>query len=191
MQKKLPNVFLFIDKFDLKNLSLLNKNIDIIYRNYETKANKDTLLLIKRFCQKSKRKFYISNDIKQAIQLNIDGVYIPSFNNQINYSKVNKTKSFDIIGSAHNKKEISIKKAQNCRLIFLSPLFKSKKSEKFLNIVKYNLTILNEKKKFIALGGINETNIKKVYLTKSVGFAGIHWIKKNGPRKILRPFCKS
>ena len=116
--------FLFIDKFDLKNLSLLNKNIDIIYRNYETKANKDTLLLIKRFCQKSKRKFYISNDIKQDIQLNIDGVYIPSFNNQINYSKVNKTKSFDIIGSAHNKKEISIKKAQNCRLIFLSPLFK-------------------------------------------------------------------
>ena len=58
-------------------------------------------------------------------------------------------------------------------------------------MIKYNLTILCEKKQFVALGGINETNIKKVYLTKSVGFAGIRWIKKNGPRKILRPFYKS
>ncbi len=74
---------------------------------------------------------------------------------------------------------------------FIHLYLNTKKSEKFLNIVKYNLTILNEKRQFIALGGINETNIKKVYLTKSVGFAGIHWIKKNGPRKILRPFCKS
>ena len=77
-----------------------------------------------------------------------------------------------------NNGQISIKKAQKCRLIFLSPLFKSKKNNKFLNIVKYNLTVLNEEKQFIALGGINETNIKKVYLTKSVGFAGISWIKK-------------
>ena len=178
MQKKLPNVFLFIDEFNLKNLSFLNKNIDIIYRNYKKKTYKNTLISIKKFCKRSKRKFYIANDIKKAIQLNIDGVYIPSFNKQINYSNLNLKKSFDIIGSAHNKKEISIKKAQKCRLIFLSPLFKSKKNNKFLNIVKYNLTVLNEEKQFIALGGINETNIKKVYLTKSVGFAGISWIKK-------------
>ncbi len=191
MQKKLPNVFLFIDEFNLKNLSFLNKNIDIIYRNYEKKTDKNTLLSIKKFCKRSKRKFYIANDIKKAIQFNIDGVYIPSFNKQINYSNLNLKKSFDIIGSAHNKKEISIKKAQKCRLIFLSPLFKSKKNNKFLNIIKYNLTVLNEEKQFIALGGINETNIKKVYLTKSVGFAGIRWIKKNGPREYLRPFYKS
>ena len=191
MQKKLPNVFLFIDEFNLKNLSLLDKNIDIIYRNYKKKTDKSTLISIKKFCKRSKRKFYIANDIKKAIQLNIDGVYIPSFNKKINYSSFNTKKTFEIIGSAHNKKEIFIKKAQKCRLIFLSSLFKSEKSKKFLDVIKYNLTILCEKKQFVALGGINETNIKKVYLTKSVGFAGIRWIKKNGPRKILRPFYKS
>ena len=191
MQKKLPNVFLFIDEFNLKNLSLLDKNIDIIYRNYKKKTDKSTLISIKKFCKRSKRKFYIANDIKKAIQLNIDGVYIPSFNKKINYSSFNTKKKFEIIGSAHNKKEIFIKKAQKCRLIFLSSLFKSEKSKKFLDVIKYNLTILCEKKQFVALGGINETNIKKVYLTKSVGFAGIRWIKKNGPRKILRPFYKS
>ena len=85
MQKKLPNVFLFIDEFNLKNLSFLNKNIDIIYRNYKKKTDKNTLISIKKFCKRSKRKFYIANDIKKAIQFNIDGVYIPSFNKQINY----------------------------------------------------------------------------------------------------------
>ena len=188
MQKKLPNIFLFIDEFNLNDLSLLDKNIDIIYRNYKSKTDKNTLLSIKNFCKKSKRRFYISNNIKLALQLNVDGIYIPSFNKKINYATISRTKSFDIIGSAHNKKEIITKKAQNCRLIFLSSLFKSRKNKRFLNVVKYNLTILGEKKKFIALGGINETNIKKVYLTKSVGYAGIRWLKKNGPRKILRPF---
>lgn len=118
----------------------------------------------------------------------MDGVYIPSFNKNLNFSNLNIQRKFEIIGSAHNKKEIIIKKHQNCKLIFLAPLFKTTKNKKYLNIIKYNLITLNEKKKFVALGGISKSNIKKVYLTKSIGFAGISWIKKNGPRNFLRPF---
>ena len=82
------------------------------------------ILKLKKFCQKSNRKFYISNDIKLALQLNTDGVYIPSFNKNVNFSNINTYKKFHIIGSAHNKKEIAIKKKQNCKkLIFLAPLF--------------------------------------------------------------------
>ena len=40
---------------------------------------------------------------------------------------------------------------------------------------------------FIALGGVNENNYKKLKLTKAVGFAGISCLKKNGLSK-LRPF---
>ena len=36
----------------------------------------------------------------------------------------------------------------------------------------------------IALGGINSSNLKKLKLTKSSGFASISWIKKNQPKKI-------
>ena len=46
---------------------------------------------------------------------------------------------------------------------------------------------MSENIDFIALGGINENNYKKLKLTNVVGFAGISWIKKNGLRK-LRPF---
>ena len=190
MQKSLPKIFLFIDEFNLKDLSSLNKNIDIIYRNYKKKINKSILLSLKSFCKKQKRKFYISNDIKLAKKLNIDGVYIPSFNKNLNFSNLNVRKKFSIIGSAHNKKEVITKKHQNCKLIFIAPLFQTTKSKKNLNIIKYNLITLNHEKQFVALGGINGANIKQVYLTNSIGFAGIRWIKKNGLKESFRPFYK-
>jgi thiamine-phosphate pyrophosphorylase len=190
MQKNLPRVFLFVDGFNSKDLASLNKNIDIIYRNYKKKINKSILLSLKNFCRKQKRKFYISNNIKLAIELDIDGVYIPSFNKKLNLLNINTRKNFSIIGSAHNKREVITKNLQNCNLIFLAPLFKTIKNKKNLNISKFNLITLGQKKKFIALGGINEKNFNQLYLTNSVGFAGIRWLKKNGPRKFLRPFLK-
>ena len=190
MQKNLPRVFLFIDGFNFKDLTSLNKNIDIIYRNYKKKINKSILLSLKAFCKRQKRKLYISNNIKLAKKLDIDGVYIPSFNKKLNLLNINTRKKFSIIGSAHNRKDVIIKNHQNCKLIFLAPLFKTIKSKNNLNISRYNLITLDEKRKFIALGGINEKNFSQIYLTNSVGFAGIRWIKKNGPRKFLRPFLK-
>tara|TARA_B100001057_G_scaffold54627_1_gene48530 strand:+ start:7407 stop:7991 length:585 start_codon:yes stop_codon:yes gene_type:complete len=191
MQNNLPKIFLFVDDFNLKEFINLNKNIDIIYRNYKKKIDKSILLSIKRFCKKTNRKFYISNDIKLALNLDIDGLYIPSFNKKINYVNHHIQKKFHIIGSAHNKIELRIKKLQKCNMIFLSPIFKTNKNDKFLGVIKFNLITLNEKKMFIALGGINKKNINKIHLTKSVGIAGISWIKKNGPRYYLRPFNKS
>jgi len=96
-------------------------------------------------------------------------------------------KNFDIIGSAHNITEINLKLKQKCSEIFLSPVFKVNKSKKFLGINRFNLMTLNKKAYFIALGGINEKNYKKIKLLKSNGFASISWAKKNGLRK-LRPF---
>jgi thiamine-phosphate pyrophosphorylase len=46
---------------------------------------------------------------------------------------------------------------------------------------------LNKRSNFIALGGINEKNYKKIKLLRTSGFASISWAKKNGLRK-LRPF---
>ena len=61
------------------------------------------------------------------------------------------------------------------------------KKKYFLGVNKFNHLAINKKISFIALGGINETNIKKINLLNCYGFAGIRWIKKNGPRK-LGPF---
>ena len=60
----------------------------------------------------------------------------------------------------------------------------------FDNLIKGQLNVkdaVNKKIDFIALGGINDLNVKKINLLNCYGFAGIRWIKKNGLRK-LRPF---
>jgi len=102
-------------------------------------------------------------------------VYFPSFNKSINFNKSNFTKKFIIIGSAHSVQEIKIKEQQGVKLIFLSPLFKVNKNNKFLNPIKFNLLAAKTKKKVIALGGINQLNFKKLNLVKSYGFAGISY----------------
>ena len=82
-----------------------------------------------------------------------------------------------------------IKEKQGCSKIFLAPTFKVLKSKNYLGILKFNKLALSTGKKIISLGGINETNIRKLNLLICCGFAGISWVKKNGPSK-LRPFLK-
>ena len=187
MQKKIPYIFYFIDEYNIDDLTNLEKNINIIFRNYKKKPEIDIIKSIKKVCKNSKRKFYIANNIKLALKLGLNGVYIPSFNKKINYAtRYSLPKKFEIIGSAHNLKEIKIKKLQKCTKIFISPIFKTLKSKKFLSISKFNLLTSSKRMNFIALGGINEKNYKTLKLVNITGFAGISWIKKNGLSK-LRP----
>ena len=187
MHKHLPKIYYFINKFDLKELQTINKSVSIIYRNYEKSVDEKTINLIKKYCKKNKQKFYISNNFKIAIKLKLDGLYIPSFNKILNTHNYSKPLNFNIIGSAHNEMEIRIKENQGCELIFLSPIFKIKKQKTFLNIIKFNKISLYRKVPLIALGGINNENLKKINILRCVGFAGISWIKKNGLNK-FRPF---
>ena len=189
MHKHLPKIYYFINKFDLKELQTINKSVTIIYRNYEKSVDEKTINLIKKYCKKNKQKFYISNNFKIAIKLKLDGLYIPSFNKILNMHNYSKPLNFNIIGSAHNEMEIRIKENQGCELIFLSPIFKIKKQKTFLNIIKFNKISLYKKVPLIALGGINNENLKKIKILRCVGFAGISWIKKNGLNK-FRPFLK-
>ena len=82
--------------------------------------------------------FLISNEIDLAFKLKLDGVYLPSFNKEFKHKKFSYFKNFIIIGSAHSLKEIRIKEKQNVEQIFLSPLFKTKKSKKSLGILRFN-----------------------------------------------------
>ena len=184
MQNFLPKIYCYINGYNLTELSKLSNNINLIYRNYDEKNNVNTVLKLRDFCRKTKRKLFISNNIKLALSLKLNGIYIPSYNKKINYYfAINKPSNFSVIGSAHNIKEMLIKEKQGCKEIFVSSIFKIQKSKKFLGIVKFNLLANKSKQKIIALGGINENNYKRLKLTNSVGFACISWAKKNGLRK--------
>jgi thiamine-phosphate pyrophosphorylase len=175
MHSKLPKLFFFINTYEKNHIRKLPKKVAIIFRNYETEYDERLILNIKRTCQKQGRKFFLSNNLKLAIKLDLDGAYLPSFNKSINFIKNNFKKKFIIIGSAHSVQEIKIKEQQGVKLIFISPLFKVNKNNKFLNPIKFNLLAAKTKKKIIALGGINQSNLKKLNLVKSYGFAGISY----------------
>ena len=185
---KYYNIYYLIDKFNIKELLNINIKINLIYRNYKSSNYLNEVLKIKKFCKKKGFKFFLANNIKLAKTLNLDGVYLPSFNKNLKYSNLQLKKGFKIIGSAHNVAEIKNKEKQNCEYIFLSPLFKTHKYNNFLNVIRFNLLSNFTKKKLVCLGGINENNLKKIKLTKSKGIASISWIKKNGLNKNLGRF---
>ena len=129
-------------------------------------------------CRYQRRKFYISNNLKLALKLKLDGVYIPAFNKLRNYKNLLSTKNFEILGSAHNIIELKNKENQGCNEIFISPIFKTNKSNFFLETIKFNLIANASKKNVIALGGINKNNIKLLKLVNADGFAGITYFNK-------------
>ncbi len=86
--------------------------------------------------------------------------------------------NFEILGSAHNFKEIKTKEKQGVSKLFIAPVFKVKKKNYHLNIIKFNLLSRNTKKELIALGGINKMNIKKLKLLNCSGFGSISYLKE-------------
>ena len=167
--------YYFINKFDTNNIDKQDRQTTIIYRNYSTKADQTLILKIKRHCKKKLIKFYLSNNIKLAIKLDLDGAYIPAFNKNFNHLAYSYKKNFKIVGSAHNLKEIRIKEIQNVRKIFLSSLFK--KNKNFLGIYKFKLLSKLTKKNIVILGGISNKNRRKLTLLNQSDFAGISYFE--------------
>ena len=167
-------IFYFINDFKKDHIIKLKKNISLIYRNYDEKINLIYLKEIRDFCKSKGYKIYLANNLKIAIKLNFDGVYIPSFNKEV-VRKDNLRKNFTILGSAHNITEIREKEKQGVNAIFLSPIFK-KENKKALGLYKFlNLQKLT-KIRVIALGGISKKTINRLNLIKINQFASISYI---------------
>ncbi len=167
--------YYFINKFDTNNIDKQDKQTTIIYRNYSTKIDPSLILKIKSYCKKKSIKFYLSNNIRLAIKLNLDGAYIPSFNKSLKHLAYSYKRNFKIVGSAHNLKEIRIKENQNVTKIFLSSLFKRNKN--FLGINRFKLLSKLTKKNIVILGGISSNNKKKLSLLDQSDFAGISYFE--------------
>jgi len=170
------NKYYFINNFDTNLINKQDSYTSIIYRNYNEKENKREIILkIRNICKKKNIKFYLANDVKLAISLKLDGAYIPSFNDSYSHLSYSFSKNFNIIGSAHNIKEMRIKEAQKIKVLFISSIFK--KNKNYLGLNKFNLLSKFSKNKVVALGGISKKNIKQLKLTSCFGFAGITYFK--------------
>ena len=175
MHYKIFNKYYFINKFDQSHIDKQDKETIIIYRNYNQKPNKKLILNLKNYCRKKGNKFLLSNNIKLAINLDLDGAYIPSFNKCKSHLSYSYKKKFILLGSAHCIKEIRNKEFQNIQKIFLSSLFK--KNKNYLGVRRFNLLSLVTEKKIVALGGVSEKNLKTLNLVNCEGYAGISFFE--------------
>ena len=182
MHKYLPKFFIFLDEYNSEIFKNKNINIGIIYRNYKDRKRENQLIKIAKACKKKRYQLFVSNDIKLAHKVKADGIYVPSFNKTKKFSNLEK-KNLIIIGSAHNQKEIHTKITQNCKAVFLSPLFLVKKTKTFLGLHKFNYLSCMNKINIMPLGGITERNISKLKLLFSTGFGGIQIFKKKPASK--------
>ena len=128
-----------------------------------------------KYCKLKNIKFFLSNNFKIALNLQLNGAYIPSFNKSFDHLHYKIKPSFKILGSAHNIEEIRIKEKQKVQLIFISSLFK--KNKNYLGINKFKLISNYTKKNIVVLGGISKNNLKKLKLTNISGFAGISYFE--------------
>ena len=177
MHKKLPNIFIFTDEYNKEIFKNKNLNIGVIYRNYNSKNREDQLIKIAYACKRMRYQLFVSNDKKLAYKYKADGIYIPSFNKTKKFSNLGK-KNMIVLGSAHSQKEIHEKIGQNCKAIFLSPLFYMKKYKSSLGLHKFNYLSYLNKIDIFPLGGISVENIRKIKLLNTSGLGGIRMFKK-------------
>ncbi len=168
--------YYFINNFETNNIDEQDKQTIIIYRNYYAeKVDEKLILKIKKYCKKKGIKFYLSNNIKLAIKLDLDGAYIPSFNKNTRHLAYSLKKKFRIVGSAHNLKEIRIKETQKVEEVFLSSLFK--KNKNYLGINKFKILSKLSRKEVVVLGGVSKKNLRKLKILNLSKFAGISFFK--------------
>ena len=177
MHKYLPNLFIFLDQYNNQIFKNNNTNIGVVYRNYNSPKRESEIIKIAKACKKKRYQLFVSNDIKLALKVRADGIYIPSFNKTKKFLNL-ENKNLTILGSAHSQKEIWEKITQQCRAIFLSPIFYVEKSLNFLNVYKFNYLSRSSKANILALGGITEHNVHKLKLLHIKGFGGISIFKK-------------
>lgn len=172
--------FFFLENINTQiiNNILQFKNLSLIYypkKDYDY----EKLIEICKFSKKNKIDLYLKNNIQLAIKMSLKGVYVSSDNKRVNVKSFNY-KKMEFIGIAHNLNEFFFKKRQNCKLIFLSPLFFNNKfsKNKILGIKKFMLFKTNLNYSFAALGGIEEKDINKLNLMKVGSFGFISLLHK-------------
>jgi thiamine-phosphate pyrophosphorylase len=161
--------FVFLDNLEkiIESRILKLKFINIIIESKKNNKPKDFLKTV-NFCKKNKIPFYFTDNYQLCTKHSANGIFLNA-NNKSLIKPLSLKKKFKIIGKAHNQLEYFIKANQSCSLIMLSPLFYNNKYtiNKILNPLKFNLTSKDWKIKISALGGINESNLRKVFLTKT------------------------
>ena len=134
----------------------------------------------------------LSNNVKLALSLKLDGVYLPSFNKQLKHLNYSFANNFILIGSAHNLKEIRLKELQKVSSIVLSSIFK--KNKNFLGLYRFQLLkkLSNSSHEVItAVCFLTKEKIEIIHEVSTVTFGQVSENEINDYIKTGSPFDKA
>tara|TARA_Y100001970_G_scaffold16953_1_gene19120 strand:- start:22518 stop:23096 length:579 start_codon:yes stop_codon:yes gene_type:complete len=185
------HIYFITEKLDELNLDYVKKIGAILILRNANRFKRNDLKKFNNRCKKRNINLFIPNDIKILFFLKSNKFYVSAYNKK-HFKHLKKIKpNIEIIGSAHNVAEINEKIRQGCDFIVLSRIFET--SNKFkkghFGTTKFNLLTRNFSKKFIALGGINEKNFRKINILNIRGCALLKDKKKAG--KYMPAFLKN
>ena len=187
MSKK---IYFFIDKINEINLDQVKKTDAILILRTSKNISYKSLKKFALNCKSKRIDLFVANSIKLLSLLKTNRLYISAWNKKHckNLRKFNS--NIEIVGGAHNVKEIKEKIDQGCSQIFLSRIFETKYRFKkgFLGVTKFNLITRTFRTNYIALGGINIKNFKQINNLNIIGFAMSSDKKKAG--KYIPAFFK-
>ena len=173
-----PSLWYFTDEDKTKDIINILHRIPsysgIVIRNY---CSKDRKTIIKDVLKIAKRKnFIVLIASHPRVHGNINGLHLPKWE----YKCRRNTKDQIISVSAHSlkdKRKIINTKAD---IIFLSSVFhtNSHPKRKHLGIIRFGLLARSLARPVIALGGINNKNIKKLKNFPISGVAAIEALKQ-------------
>ena len=122
-------IYYYVDNIQNINFDYIKKIKAHIIVKSCLKPDLEKYKNIAKKCKRRNIPLFVSNDHKLMFKLGLRRLYISSYNK--NYYK-NLPFNVEIIGSAHNKREILEKLNQGCETIILSRLFKTRKRRKSL-----------------------------------------------------------
>ena len=93
LRKKYFLIIENIKDIDLRNIKKRNKFI-IIYRNIKKADRKVDLIRFRNSCKSKHIRFYVANDLRLAVSLRSDGIYISANNKNLKVLKKNKLRYY-------------------------------------------------------------------------------------------------
>ena len=184
------HLYFITEKLEELNLDYVKKTGAILILRNPDKFKQNDLKKFNNRCTERNISLFIPNNIKTLFFLRSNKFYISAYNKK-QFKHLKKINSkIEIVGSAHNIAEINEKIQQGCDYIILSRIFETSNKYKkgHLGALRFNLITRNFSKKFVALGGINEKNFKKINILNVYGCALLKDKKKAG--KYIPAFFK-
>jgi len=169
--------FYLIEDFNERTQQKIKKHSNIgVIIHYNEHNILNTINKIKNI--NCSNKLYVANNHRYITNYKIDGVYLSSFNKKIKSYQNIFGFNYQIIGSAHNFKEIFQKIRAGCNIILLSNIFKTQshpKRKTNIGLIKFLLIRRQIKQvRIYAMGGITKKTFKILNsINKNIGYGGI------------------